>query len=73
MPALLGALLLGLLLACGKYGPPVRASEEKQPEPEPRIEIPLPAVSDEQAPESSAPPPPAEPPIEEEPPLEGAP
>ena len=66
----LGGLLLGLLLGCGKYGPPVRASEMKPPEPEPRIEIPLPAASEEEAPAPDATP---APPSEEEPPLEGAP
>ena len=63
---LLGGLLLCLLAACGKYGPPVRASEVEPPEAKPSIEVPLPPVSDEVAPEAG-------PAGEEEPPLEGAP
>jgi hypothetical protein len=39
-----------LTLACGKYGPPVRASEKPEREPEPAIAIPLPA-SPQPAPE----------------------
>ena len=64
---LVGGLLLVLLTAaCGKYGPPVRASEVEPPEAKPSIEIPLPAVSDETAPEPGPAP-------EQEPPPEGAP
>lgn len=66
MASLLGSLLLVLLAACGKYGPPVRASEVEPPEARPSIEIPLPPVSDETAPEAGPAP-------EEEPPPEGAP
>jgi len=66
MATLLGGLLLGLLSACGKYGPPVRAGEVEPPEAKPSIEIPLPPVSDEVAPEAA-------PASEEEPPPEGAP
>jgi hypothetical protein len=60
------ALLLALLLACGKYGKPVRASEVPEPKRPPRVEVPLPTVPEAGAPE-------AEPPAEEEPPPEGAP
>ena len=59
-------LLVGLLLACGKYGPPVRAAEQKaEPEAKPSFQVPLPGV---QSPtEPSAPEP------EREPPPEGSP
>jgi hypothetical protein len=73
--ASLAALCVGLLLACGKYGPPVRASEAQQPETKRSFEIPLPSAS-EPEPEPAAPAaPPGEPapPSEEEPPPEGAP
>jgi hypothetical protein len=39
-----------LTMACGKYGPPLRAGERPEREPEPAIGIPLPA-SPEPAPE----------------------
>jgi hypothetical protein len=63
--SLLGSLLL-LLAACGKYGAPVRASEVEPPEAKPSLEIPLPAVTDDTAPDTRPAP-------EEEPPPEGAP
>ena len=67
MASLSGCLLLVLLTAaCGKYGAPVRASEVEPPEAKPALEIPLPAVSDETAPEAGPAP-------EQEPPPEGAP
>jgi hypothetical protein len=62
-------LLIGLLLACGKYGPPVRAAERKtEPEAKPSFEVPLPGVP---APEPR--PAPAAPEPEREPPPEGSP
>jgi hypothetical protein len=75
LASVLGGLLLGLLVGCGKYGPPVRAGEEKQPESEPRIEIPLPSAAEEGAPAPGAGAPAAQPPppLEAEPPPEGAP
>jgi hypothetical protein len=63
--ALLGVLFV-LLLACGKYGKPVRASEVREAKPPPRVEVPLPAIPGTGAPEAA-------PPGEEEPPPEGAP
>ena len=56
-----------LLLGCGRYGPPVRASEEPKPEKKRSFEIPLPGAD----PSEPAPAAPAQP--EEEPPPEGAP
>jgi hypothetical protein len=46
-------LLCGCLLAmaCGKYGPPVRAGEDPEQEAEPAFGIPLPAATPEPAPE----------------------
>jgi hypothetical protein len=64
--------LLLLALACGKYGPPVRAGQAGAAKPPPRIEVPLPAASPEAAPSgtpASAP----EPEVEQEPPPEGTP
>jgi hypothetical protein len=46
---LLSACLLAM--ACGKYGPPVRAGPEPARQPEPALGIPLPAKSPEPAPE----------------------
>ena len=60
-------LLVGLLLACGKYGPPVRAAEQTaEPEAKPSFQLPLPGVQSPE-PEPSAPEP------EREPPPEGSP
>lgn len=67
--AALAALALAGLLACGKYGPPVRAGEEEKPAPKPTLEIPLPSTTGPSGPA----PVPAEPPVEQEPPPEGAP
>jgi hypothetical protein len=60
---------LGALFACGKYGPPVRASEvEAKPAERPSLEVPLPSVMEPApAPEPAAPEP------EREPPPEGSP
>jgi hypothetical protein len=60
-------LLLAVLLACGKYGPPVRAAERKPaPETKPRsFEVPLPGVAPAPAPAAPEP--------EREPPPEGSP
>jgi hypothetical protein len=65
-------LALGALLACGKYGPPVRASEAaaKKPAQKPSLEVPLPSVMQ---PEPAAPTPTPEPEPEREPPPEGSP
>ena len=60
------ALPFTLLLACGKYGRPVRASEVPEPKPPPRVEVPLPEIPEPGAPEAA-------PPVEEEPRPEGAP
>jgi len=62
------ALLLGVALGCGKYGPPVRAGAEKVPARQPSFEVPLPVIP-EAAPEAA----PDVPEVEEEPPPEGAP
>jgi hypothetical protein len=67
--ASLAALALAGLLGCGKYGPPVRASEAKRPAPKPTLEIPLPSTSGPGEPAPA----PGEPPAEQEPPPEGAP
>jgi hypothetical protein len=64
--ALLGA--AGLLLGCGKYGPPVRAAAAERPAERPGIEVPLPAVTEPPAPAA-----PAAPEPEREPPPEGSP
>jgi hypothetical protein len=66
-------LLLAFALACGKYGPPVRAGQVEAERPAPRIEVPLPAPAPE-AP-GAEPAPPAEPgtEVEQEPPPEGTP
>jgi hypothetical protein len=69
----LAALCAGLLLACGKYGPPVRASEAQQPETKRSFEIPLPSASEPEPAAPAAPPAEPAPPSEEEPPPEGAP
>jgi hypothetical protein len=66
-PRALAVLCAGLWLACGKYGPPLRASEQQQPETKRSFEIPLPSTV-EPAPAAE----PA-PPSEQEPPPEGAP
>jgi hypothetical protein len=63
--------LLFFALACGKYGPPVRASAAAKPAKAPESVIPLP-VAPESAP-SPEPAPAPEPPREEEPPPEGSP
>ena len=60
-------LLMGVALGCGKYGPPVRAGAE--PAPARKVEVPLPVVPKQRAPEAV----PAVPEVEEEPPPEGAP
>jgi hypothetical protein len=62
------ALLLGVALGCGKYGPPVRAGAEKVPAPKPSFEVPLPVI-----PEAAPEPAPDVPEVEEEPPPEGTP
>jgi hypothetical protein len=65
------AALLLLALACGKYGPPVRAGQAKAEKPAPRLEVPLPAPREAEpavAPEAEP-----GPELEEEPPPEGAP
>lgn len=60
-------LLLAFALACGKYGPPLRASQARAEKPAPTLEVPLPAPADaEPAGEAG-------PEVEEEPPPEGAP
>jgi hypothetical protein len=46
---LLSACLLAM--ACGKYGPPVRAGEDPEQEAEPAFGIPLPEAPSEPAPE----------------------
>jgi hypothetical protein len=66
-------LLLALALACGKYGPPVRAGQARAEKPAPRLEVPLPAPPEAEpavAPEAEPTPGPE---VEEEPPPEGAP
>jgi hypothetical protein len=78
--AVLAALLLaGALagaLACGKYGPPVRAGEAKPPAKK-SFEIPLPGSTEPGPGPGAGQPEPAtpeaSPPVEEEPPPEGAP
>ena len=65
--------LLCLLLACGKYGAPVRAEAEPKPESKQSVETPLPALPERGAPDPDAPLPATEPPIEKEPPPEGSP
>jgi hypothetical protein len=65
-------LLLASALACGKYGPPVRAGQARAEKPAPKIEVPLPAPAPEAGP-AGEPAPPAEPEVEREPPPEGAP
>ena len=70
--ACLAALALGLALACGKYGPPVRAGSEPAPAKKPTVEIPLPIVPEGET-HPATPPEPAPAPDEEEPPPEGAP
>jgi hypothetical protein len=70
LAALVASGLLGLTLGCGKYGAPVRAGAEPQPEKKPGFEIPLPTVRES---EPAAPAAPLPPPSEEEPPPEGAP
>jgi hypothetical protein len=67
--ALAALLALAGLLACGKYGPPVRAGEEEKPAPKPTLEIPLPSTTGPSEPATE----PGEPPVEQEPPPEGAP
>ena len=62
------ALLLGVALGCGKYGPPVRAGAEEVPARKPSFEVPLPVIP-EAAPEAA----PAVLEVEEEPPPEGTP
>jgi hypothetical protein len=59
--------LLPLALACGKYGPPVRAGEAQAKKEKPAFEVPLPQLEEPAEPE------PLEPVREEEPPPEGAP
>jgi len=66
-------LLLALALACGKYGPPVRAGQARAQKPAPRLEVPLPVPPEAEpagAPEAGPAP---RPEVEEEPPPEGAP
>lgn len=66
-------LILALALACGKYGPPVRAGQARAEKPAPRLEVPLPAPPEAEpavAPEVEPAPGPK---VEEEPPPEGAP
>jgi hypothetical protein len=72
-------LLLALALACGKYGPPLRAGQARAEKPAPRLEVPLPAppeaepaVSPESEP-AAGPEVEVEVEVEEEPPPEGAP
>jgi len=69
--ALASLWLLLLALACGKYGPPVRAGEVEPKKPAAKFEVPLPQPGI--APPEAAPGPEAEPAAEEEPPPEGAP
>jgi hypothetical protein len=66
--------LLAFALACGKYGPPVRAGQARTEKPAPRLEVPLPPPPEAEAPEME-PEPSAEPEadVEQEPPPEGAP
>ncbi len=69
MRRLLAALLLICpALACGKYGPPLRAGEVRPAKPAPRFEVPLPPAGEAPAPE-----PEPEAAVEKEPPPEGAP
>ena len=63
--------LCGVALACGKYGPPIRADQAKADKPTPRLEVPLPAPMGGQP--SPAPTPEPEPEVEQEPPPEGSP
>ena len=74
LAASLACLVLGLVLACGKYGPPVRAGAEPAAR-KPSVGIPLPIVPEGES-RHPAPPQPAPAPApdsEEEPPPEGAP
>jgi hypothetical protein len=66
-------LLLAFALACGKYGPPLRAGQAKPEKSTPRLEVPLPLPPNEEPPAGPATHPEAEPEVEQEPPLEGAP
>lgn len=75
-------LLLGLLLACGtssllacgKYGPPLRASEQRAKAAEkPSVEVPLPGFGTPEPEPAPAPEAPAAPEPEREPPPEGSP
>jgi hypothetical protein len=73
LAASLAGLVLILALACGKYGAPVRASAEAEPERKAGSVIPLPLApageTRRSGPEERAP----DPEREEEPPPEGAP
>jgi hypothetical protein len=69
--AVLLILLLAGTLACGKYGPPVRAgAEPAAKERKPSFDLPLPSAPTVTPPGAATEP---VPPIEQEPPLEGMP
>jgi len=69
-PALVLLALASFSLACGKYGPPLRAGQARAERSTPKLEVPLPAPP-EAEPEPAAPEP--EGGVEQEPPPEGAP
>ena len=71
--ASLAFLVLGLALACGKYGPPVRASAAAEPERKPEPVLPLPLAPEGETRRSAPPERAPDPEREEEPPPEGAP
>jgi hypothetical protein len=70
--ASVACLLLGLALACGKYGPPVRAGAEPAAK-KPAVAIPLPVVPEGETRRPAPAEPAPAPETEEEPPPEGAP
>jgi hypothetical protein len=67
-PAATLLVLVALALACGKYGPPVRAGQARAAKPAPQLEVPLPAP-----PAAAEPAPAPDVELEQEPPPEGAP
>jgi hypothetical protein len=69
--AAVALLLLACALACGKYGPPVRAGQARAERPVPRLEVPLPASEPRDVEPPGQPGPEVE--VEPEPPPEGAP
>ena len=73
-PALVLLVFASFSLACGKYGPPLRAGQARAERSTPKLEVPLPAPPEaEPEPAAPEPAPEGEVEVEQEPPPEGAP